>query len=196
RIISGEISRSGRRLRPINIAISTHNEAKVYVLGKYIRSFMKNFSILKNEDYSLPTEQPFGSDTLKLAIKRSMDALKNNDYAVGVESGLMYSRDNDQFMDVHFCAVTDRNGRITTGSSSGFEVPDDIIDLIKRSMTFSEAYSKFIDTRNIDERRGIIGEISANRLRREDLIMESIRNAFIQRFNPTFYEKDRNPYRE
>ncbi len=196
RIIKGEISRSGRRIVPVKISISTHNEAKVFVLQAYVKSFMKNFTVTRNEDYTLPTEQPIGDDTLRLAIRRSMDALKDNDYGAGVESGLMYSSVNGRYMDVHYCSIIDRDGRITIGSSSGFEVNEEVIDLVKRDRTFYQAYSSIIDTDGINERDGVIGRISGGRLRREDLILESIRNAFLKRFDPLFYEQDRNPYRE
>lgn len=187
RIINGEIDRRGKRKQKIRISISTNNDLKVAALRDYVSKFMKNFEISVNSNYELPNAQPFGEDTLEMATKRAMAALKSNDYAFGIESGVFYDRVNDMYFDFHYCVIIDREGKITIGSSSGFEIPSNIVRRLKLGETISEAYEKIYGVSDIGGKEGIVGAISGNRLKRYDLITESIRNAFVPRFNSEFY---------
>ncbi|BAB59547.1 hypothetical protein [Thermoplasma volcanium GSS1] len=193
RIINGEIDGNGRRLKPVKVAIATNNSAKLKATNDFFHKLMKNFDVIQNTDYKLETQQPFGEVTMNMATKRAMQSLGDNDYAIGIESGIVYERFSRKYFDFHYCVVIDRFGNVTRGSSSGFEVPDRIIDLIKRDMSFSQAYGKVIDTNGIDDSTGIVGKISNGRVRRYDLIMECIRNAFIPRFDPDFYDTTYTP---
>ena len=193
RIINGEIDANGKRKIPLKIGISTRNEAKIYAVEKFVRRIVKNYSIVKNEDYSLKTQQPFGEDTMELATQRAMASLKDNDYSVGIESGIIYEKFSKRYFDVHYCVIIDRFGNVTRGMSSGFEIPDHIVDRMKRDMTFSEAYSKYFNLEEIDQAEGIIGKLSGDRLKRITLMDEAIRNAFIPRLDPDFYDSTYTP---
>lgn len=187
RIINGEIDRRGKRKQPIRISISTRNELKISALRDYVSTFMKNFEIKNNRDYETELNQPFGEDTIAMATKRALSGLKDNDYSLGIESGVFYKASNDTYLDFHYCVLIDREGRTTIGSSSGFEVPPNIMKRLKLNETISDAYEKIYGVSDIGGKEGIVGVISGGRLRRYDLITESIRNAFIPRFNVEFY---------
>ncbi|CAC12319.1 conserved hypothetical protein [Thermoplasma acidophilum] len=193
RIINGEIDTNGKRITPLKVGISTRNEAKIQAVEKFVRRLVKNYQIVKNENYNLKTQQPFGEETMELATQRAMEALKDNDYSVGIESGIIYESFSKKYYDVHYCVVIDRFGNVTRGMSSGFEIPDHIVDRMKRDRTFSEAYSGYLNVQEIDQSEGIIGKISEGKLRRIDLIEESIRNAFILRLDPDFYDSTYTP---
>ncbi|SMD30600.1 bifunctional pantetheine-phosphate adenylyltransferase/NTP phosphatase [Picrophilus oshimae] len=185
RILNNEITKTGKRKKTIKISISTGNDVKERALKVFLSNHMKNFRVTRNSDYKLEAEQPFGSDTERFAVKRALSGLKDNDYSVGVESGLYYNKINDRYYDVHFCAVIDRYGRITTGYSRGFEIPYKIVDYIKSGV--SSPYEKYTGIENIGKKNGIIGEITFNKIRRFDLIYDSIEMAFAPRINPSIY---------
>ena len=187
RIVSGEITPGGRRIKPVRISVSTRNDLKINAVKGYISTLMKNTSYRKFTGYDLPTEQPFGDDTAKLATQRAMKGLDDFDYSIGVESGIIYNPMNQAYFDFHYCSVIDREGRITVGVSSGFQVPENMVALVKRGRTESEAYLSLYGEADIGRSAGIVGKISGNRLSRGRLIEESVRNAFVPRFSPDHY---------
>ncbi len=187
RIINREITRTGKRKNQIRITISTKNNLKYGALNNFLKKRMKNFNLIKNINYSIETEQPFGSDTMKLATERAMRGLEDNDYSVGVESGVFYNKINDVYYDFHYCSVIDRYSRITTGASSGFEIPDNIIELVKSGVDVSHAIENLYNIKDIGKKEGIIGIITDYNLKRYDLIYEAIRNAFLVRLRTDLY---------
>lgn len=187
RIINGEINTRGRRITKIRVSISTRNSLKEAAVREYLSTFMKNITLTRYEKYELETDQPFGEDTVRMATERAMAGLTDEDYSIGVESGIFYNRVNNAYMDIHYCAVIDRNGRITIGTSSGFEIPEEVMNRVKMDENISEAAEKVYGIPNIGEKEGIVGLISDGRLTRLDLIKEAVRNAFVPRFSPEFY---------
>ncbi|KJE48898.1 MULTISPECIES: pantetheine-phosphate adenylyltransferase [Acidiplasma] len=187
RIEYGEITRTGKRKNPIKISISTNNSLKTMALRDFLNKFMKNFDVIENHEYETDTDQPYGDDTPRLARLRAMKGLRDNDYSIGIESGLFYNKINNVYYDFHYCAVIDRYSRITTGVSSGFELPEDIVDVVRSGLSVSDAIKEIYNIPDIGKREGIIGLISNYNIKRYDLIMESIRNAFIVRFRPDLY---------
>ena len=99
---------------------------------------MKNYRITRNTEYKTGSEQPFGKDTMRFATDRAMYGLKDNDYSIGIESGIFYNPINDMYYDLHYCAVIDRYSTITTGFGSGFQMPDEVIDAIKTGTSTNE----------------------------------------------------------
>jgi len=187
RIKSGEIDINGIRSIPVRISISTGNELKVRCVNDYASQIFSRYEVHRNDYTDLPSDQPFGNDTEEWAIKRSKIGAEEADYSIGVESGLFYQKSSGTYLDVHYCAITDKFGRTTIGSSSGFQVPDEIIDTVKLGMNESEAFQRLYSQENVGQKEGIVGRISGNQLKRYDLIMESLRNAFLPRVHPDFY---------
>ncbi len=187
RVMNKEITKSGKRKTKIKISISTDNDLKINALNNFLKNYMKNYEITKNLDYKTCSEQPFGNDTIKYATQRALYGLRDNDYSIGVESGIFYNKINNVYYDFHYCAVIDKYSKITTGVSSGFEIPDNVIDFIKSGGYTNEYVEKMYNVKNIGKKNGIIGLISDNKLKRYDLIYESIRNAFLIRLRADLY---------
>ena len=190
RIINGEIGRTGKRITPINISVSTGNDLKFTASVEFIKSIMKNYRITRNTEYKTGSEQPFGKDTMRFATDRAMYVLKDNDYSIGIESGIFYNPINDVYYDLHYCAVIDRYSTITTGFGSGFQMPDEVIDAIKTGTSTNEFVENIFGIEMIGHGRGISGLISNDSVTRSTLIYESIRNAFIPRMRPDIYNRE------
>jgi pantetheine-phosphate adenylyltransferase len=187
RIAAGEITRNGRRINPVQIGIATGNELKTESLKNALKGIMKNFQVDVESDYTLSTDQPIGSDTVSLAAQRARVSLGNRDYGVGIESGIFVERISSMSFDFHVCAVIDRYSRITFGFSSGFQVPDNIVELVKEGYSESLAFQKLHGVEYIGKREGIIGILSRDQVNRSDLIIESVRNAFLPRISPEHF---------
>ncbi len=190
RIISGEITTHGKRVRPVRVGISTSNDLKKSSLETYLSTIMKNFSVEVNSDYELDSNQPFGADTYRMAVKRAISALSDRDYGIGIESGIFRESITGKHLDIHVCAVVDRYSRITLGTSSGFEIPSDIISLLKQGEEESSAFESLYGTEAIGKHEGVIGAFTEGKLKRTNLINESIRNAFVPRIGAEYFDFD------
>ena len=190
RINRKEIRKNGSRILPVKIGISTGNDLKVKAARESFRKVMRHFTVEKFGEYSLETDQPFGIDTERFATSRAIAGLRDNDYSLGVESGIFYNSFNNIYYDVHVAAIIDRQSRLTVGYSSGFEIPEDMVALIKRGNSEGSAFSKIYRTEENDLNYGIIGKISRNMLTRQELVSEAIRNAIIPRMAPLYYHED------
>ncbi len=187
RIIEGQIDPEGKRLAEIRIAICTDNRLKVSAVEEYVSGIFKSTSIQSDSCDGLPGDQPFGFETFEWASKRAIRHGGDHDYSIGIESGLFRDPSSGSYLDFHVCSVYDRFGRVTVGASSGFQVPDAIVETIKTGMNMSDAFRKIYGESNIGGKEGIVGRIAKNTLTRKDLIMESLRNAFMPRLNPEYY---------
>ncbi len=190
RIIAGEINTSGKRMKPVRVGISTGNELKVSTLGIYLATIMRNFEVEINSEYELDTNQPFGDETYRMAVKRAISALNERDYGIGIESGIFRESISNKCLDIHVCAVIDRYSRITIGTSSGFEIPDDMVNLLKDGLEESRAFEVLYGTEAIGKHNGVIGAFTEGQLKRKELILESLRNAFVPRIAAGYFGLD------
>lgn len=186
RIIGGIIDPEGKRLMPLSISIASANKLKEDTVKEFFNSLTEINEVRSRSNYDT-IEQPFGEDISRMAVKRAQSCKSESDYNVGIEAGLMLDRTTGSYMDVHHCAVIDRYGNITTGQSSGFKVPDYIIDQVKLGVDVSKAYENVHGVSQIGAGGGIAGIYSSGHVKRKDLILESIRNAFIPRRSPYRY---------
>lgn len=190
RIIDGEIDESGTRIEPIRLGISTKNRLKVETTVNYFNEFMKNFNVEQVSEYTLDSDQPFGEETTRYATMRAMEALSDRDYGIGIESGVFRNQVNGKYIELHVCVVVDRYSRVTTGTSSGFELPEDIVSLMKDGIDESAAYQAIYGKDDIGKKGGVIGEFSNGKVKRSDLITEALRNSFIPRIGAIFFNLD------
>ncbi len=186
RILSGEIDDDGKRLIPLRVAVATDNQLKKDAVASFFKEIAGNVEIISGTAYRTD-KQPFGEDIPEMAARRS-DVDMGSDYTVGIEAGLEYERKLGSYLDVHVCIVKDRYGNRTIGKSSSFQVPASLADLVKKGHDLSEAFSIEHGTEDIGSKSGVVGYYSSDRVTRRDLIIESLRNAFIPRISPTDYD--------
>ncbi len=185
RILAGDIDGNGKRLRPLRIVVSSKNVHKVDSVRKFFGKMVTEVEVASNHSYTIESNQPYSSDTLIFAEKRARSASGNYDYSVGIESGLIMM--GTKAYDFHACVVLDSTGVVTSGFSSGFQVPNDLVGLTKHGLDLSASYQKMHGSADIGSSGGIVSVISKGTLKRTDLIYESIRNAFVPRFRPEMY---------
>ena len=187
RIIRGKISKKGRLLKPVVIAVGTANPAKLEGVRSTCLLLFPKFKIEPVKADSEVPSQPFSTQTLDGAINRAMSAFRKAgaDYGVGLESGLFehYGR---QF-DVQWCAVYDGEN-VTLGSSMGFEVPDSIVKLIKRKkVDMGKAFEELTGIPKIGKEKGAINFLSRGIAERKSMSEQAFLCAMIPRLNRLSY---------
>lgn len=151
----------------------------------------KNIEIVgKKVDSKIPA-QPFDIETIEGAINRAKEAIKDveTDLSVGLEAGLFHFPFTlTGFLDIHWCAIIDRKGRITLGCSPGFELPPKVVhEIIKEDKEVGETMEMFLGVKNIGRKMGAIGYLSKGVLKRRGLNECAIMMAVIPRINEEDY---------
>ena len=135
--------------------------------------------------------QPFNEETIKGVINRAKEAmLKTNiDLSVGIETGLFnFPSTISSYLDMHWCAILDRKGRLTIGCSSGFELPQDVIyQIIKKGKEVGEVMDEIAGMNGVGKRMGAIGILSKGIMNRIHLNEQAVLMAMIPRINEEDY---------
>ncbi|HEC76820.1 MAG TPA: DUF84 family protein [Thermoplasmatales archaeon] len=169
RIKNGEI-RKGKRLIPLKVCIGSKNKIKIDAVKEI---FDDIFSNMKIEYYKIEVKtekQPSGEKIMEGALKRALNAVKGNDYGIGIEAGLK-NEYGINFIE-HYAVVADKTGYITYGKSPSFQCPEWVIEEIKKGKEIKEILSF--------EEKGLIWHLS-NKIERSELIKNAILMALIPR---------------
>ena len=187
RVLEGEITPEGKRIKPIRIVVPTSNRYKANAVREFFHTRIPGAEMSVSKEYSTPSEQPFGEDTYRYAEERARQVIGESDYAVSIESGLFRINGEEKYLDVHFCYILDRFGKSSVGTSSGLMIPPEIIAEIKKGYDEGKAYVRLYGDSSIYSAGGIAGALSGDSLKRIEFFSEAIRNAFVPRMHPEFY---------
>jgi len=177
-IMKGEYSRDGSN-KAIRIGVGTLNRIKIEAVRTVMERIYGNVTVIPVDVKSGVPEQPVNLETRTGAINRAEAALGDNDLSVGIEAGVWPT--DDGLYDFQYCAVIDREGRMTIGIGPGFRYPDEAASLIMNGMTVGEAMRKVYGETDIGKKQGAIGYLSNGLIDRKTLTEQSVTMAMLQR---------------
>jgi inosine/xanthosine triphosphatase len=136
--------------------------------------------------------QPIGrAAVIRGAIARAKRALAAGDFdlGVGIEAGLeRVAQARSGYLDVQWCAVVDRRGRVTLGHGAGFEHPRVVIEeVLREEVEVGKVMERLTGIEQIGRRMGAIGYLSKGRLDRLRLTEQAVLMAMLPRLNPELY---------
>ena len=187
RIINGEIDGGGRMDRII-VAVGSGNPVKVAaVRDVFTEAFSgTQLKIVERSVESGVSEQPFEAETVTGAINRARNAMEGTDahYGVGVEAGLFLNDTSGKYMDVQYCAIIDRDRKITIGHGAGFSYPEEVISVVlDRGATIGDAMKTVYGKEDIGKKEGAVGFLSKGLLNRKELTEHAVIAALIPRIS-------------
>ena len=177
----------------MKVHVGTGNSIKV----KAVRAaFEAVFSGELLEVTAVPVEpgvpsQPFGEQVIRGATQRAKRSLGDADYGVGIEAGLVQSPGCDHPLNVQFCVIVDRSGRMTVGHGPGFELPNAVVEKLRAGSTLSDEVSRAAGIPEIRETIGAIGVLSGGRIDRLAITCEAVLMALVPRIDNQVADKDR-----
>jgi len=137
--------------------------------------------------------QPFDDEVPQGAVERARQALKDADFGVGIEAGLIWNETLKRYFDVQFCAVIDREGTLTVGHGPGFVYPERVIEAVRSGKTVGEEMSELAGIKKIGHRIGAIGYLSKRIMDRTQLTEQAVLMALLPRIRPELYGLGRSP---
>ena len=168
-----------------SVNVGSLNPVKVESVKSVLLEYSKDlFDVSGIDVESDVNEQPQSfEETLRGAKNRAKKSLINNtSFSVGLEDGIFaVPGEENLYMNICICVIY--NGEtFHYGTSSAFEYPREITDLVKgRGLDISEALGAAGYTNNaaIGSSQGAIGLLSEGRLVRQDYTKQAINAAFI-----------------
>lgn len=187
RIRAGTIDAHGRRRTPMAVHVGTDNLVKVRAVRRVLGDV---FERVRVRGVAVPTgvpEQPVDQQAAVGAMNRARAALGDADFGVGVEAGLLWDASVGDYLDVQYCAIVDRAGRVTLGHGPGFEYPPAVIERVKGGKTVSEAMAELTGVREIGSKFGAIGYLTERRMDRDTLTEAAVLMAMVPRIRRDLY---------
>jgi inosine/xanthosine triphosphatase len=177
-ILKGKYAKNGKIDVP-DIVVGSVNHVKVEAVRSVMERIFENVKITAIAADSGVSSQPFEMDTRQGAINRAKNSLGSHDIAVGIEAGVFEMPDG--LYDFQYCAILDRDGKLTIGTGMGFKYPDSIAKLVRNGYTVGDAIHQIYGNMNIGQKQGAIGLLSKGLIDRKSLTEQSVMAAMIPR---------------
>lgn len=191
RILSGEIDKDGRLLRPVKVAVGSTNKVKVDAVRSILTQVFGLVDIVSVEPEHGFEKQPMEDRVIEGSIERARNALTRAgaDLGVGIEAGLFYNRALGRYLDIQYCAIVDSRGRLTVGHGPGFEYPPAVIESVLRGNTVGDTMSGITGIERIGHKQGSIGYLSDGMIDRTRLTEIAVLMALIPRIRTELYSE-------
>ncbi len=187
RIRTGTIDAHGRRLTTVVVQVGTDNPVKVRAVRRVLEDLFDRVRVRGVAVTTGVPEQPVDQQAAVGAMNRARAAITVADFGVGIEAGLLWDASVGDYLDVQYCAVVDRGGRVTLGHGPGFEYPAPVIARVKAGKTVSQAMAELTGVRDIGAKFGAIGYLTERRMDRDTLTEAAVLMAMVPRIRRELY---------
>jgi len=130
-------------------------------------------------------EQPFGEEVATGALNRARTAIRDADYGVGIEAGIVRFPGSDERFSVQFCAIIDRSGGVSVGHGPGYSLPREVIAALESGSDLNREMSEISGIEEIRDKIGAVGYLSDGLTDRLTITREAVLMAFIPRIKRT-----------
>ena len=183
------------KLQGVTVAVGSSNPAKIKAVESALKKLKIKASVRSCLVKTTVGPQPLSlKETLRGALERAHNAraLLSTDLGVGLESGIVsFPATISGYLNFQICAIIDRDGRVTLGTSPGFEFPTQAVRKVISGEVaeFEVLMEKISGEKRIGEKYGAIGFLTRNVVTRQDLGEHAVIMALIPRLNPELYSE-------
>jgi inosine/xanthosine triphosphatase len=171
----------------MKVGIGTKNLGKVKAVEETFRKAFGEVEFISAEVDSGVPSQPKEGEILKGAINRAKNSIKDNDYGVGIEGGVVNIE--GRMFATGYCVIIDRQGNYTIGSQPIFELPRIFAERISKGDELGRIADDFFKSENLKHGIGAVGMLSKKFVTREDLIKSSVSTALIPLISKKVYSE-------
>lgn len=177
----------------MKVAVGSLNPVKIEAVENVLSKLYEDVEVFGVDVKSGIPDQPIGNKTIEGALNRAKNARQKTgaDWGVGIEAGLFkvpYTQSG--YVDIQWCVVVDREGRVTLGCNSGFEYPPQVIDAVFRDeKEIGEVMDELTGIKDLGKKIGAIGILTKGHLNRTEMTEQAVLMAFIPRMNEKLYFK-------
>ncbi len=187
RIRAGIIDAHGRRRSRVMVHVGTDNPVKVRAVRRVFDDLFDRTRVVSVPVPSGVPEQPFDDQAPIGARNRARSALGDADFGVGIEAGLLWDAAVGGYIDVQYCAVIDRAGRVTLGTGPGFAYPPVVVERARAGRTVGQAMEELTGVKEMGSKYGAIGFLTERRMDRDALTEAAVLMAMVPRIRQELY---------
>ena len=125
--------------------------------------------------------QPFDVELALGAINRARAALLDADYGVGIEAGIVGFPGSNERFSVQFCAIVDRDGKMTVGHGPGYTLPSKVLSKLDAGSDLNREMSRISGIDEIRDKMGAVGYLSNGITDRLTITRDAVLMALIPR---------------
>ncbi len=183
------------KLQGVTVAVGSSNPAKIKAVESALKKLKIKASVRSCRVKTTVGPQPLSlKETLRGALERAHNAraLLSTDLGVGLEAGIVsLPATISGYLNFQICAIIDRDGGVTLGTSPGFEFPTQAVRKVISGEVaeFEVLMEKISGEKRIGEKYGAIGFLTRNVVTRQDLGEHAVIMALIPRLNPELYSE-------
>jgi inosine/xanthosine triphosphatase len=175
--------------RPV-VAIGSKNPAKTQGARTAFLRFFPGAEFVEVDTASSVRSQPLSLDeTVQGALERARIALRQSgeaEFGVGVEAGLVAIE--DEYLNLQVAAITDRKGRSTLGSSSGFMVPGLVVRQMQIGGLELDRFTRGLTgAEKVREEDGVVFHLTKGAVSRLDMTEQCVYMALVPWLNGEIY---------
>jgi len=169
------------------IAVGSENPVKVNAVKEIMSTIYGNVEIFSYSVDSGVSSQPTSlEEIIEGAINRARNVILKNDnatFGVGIEAGITpVPHTITGYLDFAYCAIIDRDMKITLGASPGFECPPIVIKKIfSESKEVGEIFDELLHEKDVKKRMGAVGYLTHGLLNRLEFVKLSVLMAMVPR---------------
>ncbi len=191
RVSAGEIDPDGVEPKRVHLAVGSGNPIKARAAETAFGRWVPDVQTTAVEvDTGVP-EQPHDEEGPEGAANRAIAALDAVDEAglgIGIEAAIHTKDPSGQPFDVQYCAIADRQGRVTVGAGPGFTYPPIVLEALEAGETVGQVIGRLAGSRTIGQEEGAIGYLTRLGTTREELTEWAVISAIVPRLRPELYE--------
>ena len=171
------------------IAVGSENPVKINAVKEIMSRIYGNVKVIAYSVDPGVSKQPASlEEIVEGAINRARMVFAKNssvDLGVGIEAGITRVPNTiTGYMDFAYCAIIDKESKITLGASPGFEYPPIVIDKIfSEGKEVGEVFDEILHEHDVKKRMGAVGYLTHGMLNRTGFVKLSVLMAMIPRLN-------------
>jgi inosine/xanthosine triphosphatase len=177
-----------RRGRSLRIRVGSSNPVKVEAVRDVLeRLFSDELDIVVEavDVGSGVPDEPWEDDVIEGAGNRASRAIGDADLGVGIEAGLF--KLHGETVDVQYCVIVDKEGRLTWGHGPAFRYPPPVYEGVSKGRTVGEVMGEITGIDDIGRKGGSIHYLTKGLLDRKGLTEQAVLMAMVPRIRKELY---------
>ncbi len=174
-------------------AVGSRNPVKVNCVAAAVAEYWPEARAVGVETESGVSVQPDSDHEMYTgALNRARQALEKTpaaQYGAGLEGGTLDAPDG--MWAYAWVVIVDRAGKIGTGQSGRFLLPEGVAKLVRAGIELGHADDQFFNRDNSKQKDGAIGILSDGRVTRFDLYKPAVTFALLSFLHPEYYDQVR-----
>ncbi len=172
------------------VAVGSERKSKQEAVRRAFAHYYHDFEVLGTACDSGVSDQPLtDGETIQGAINRAKRALEHGDIGVGIEAGLKKVPEvPTSYFNTTWCAIIDKNGFLTIGSSPDFEYPRKIAEDALGGTEVSKSAAELYNMNETElKESGVIAKLTRGVMPRSDYTYYAVLMALIPRLQPELF---------